>query len=130
MKRNTIKAAAAALSAVLLASALPFAAAAAENGSASSALIRGDSNGDGRVTINDATLIQRHLVHLETIPDERLAAADVNGDGFVTVSDATWIQKYLADYANTCGVGQAISGATEPDASHRSYRGYRADGDR
>ena len=114
MKRNTIKAAAAALSAVLLASALPFAAAAAEDGSAASALIRGDSNGDGRVTINDATLIQRHLVHLETIPDERLAAADVNGDGFVTVSDATWIQKYLAGYANTCGVGQAISGATDP----------------
>ena len=53
MKRNTIKAAAAALSAVLLASALPFAAAAAEDGSAASALIRGDSNGDGRGTIND-----------------------------------------------------------------------------
>lgn len=57
---------------------------------------KGDVNGDGLVTVIDATLVQRCLAQTEhNIP---LQAADVNGDGALTVEDATMIQRYLAEF--------------------------------
>ena len=61
--------------------------------------IYGDANGDGKVTISDATKIQQSLAELATLTDKTLA--DVNGDGNVTIVDITTIQKYLAGYKNT-----------------------------
>ena len=56
----------------------------------------GDVNGDGKISVLDATLIQKYLAGLVTFSDTQKAAADVNGDGSVSVLDATLIQKYIA----------------------------------
>ena len=62
----------------------------------------GDSDGDGIVTIVDATLIQRVLVELEYDADGMITLrADSVGDG-LDILDATRIQRFLADmYVNT-----------------------------
>ena len=56
----------------------------------------GDVNGDGKISVLDATLIQKYISGLVTFSDTQKAAADVNGDGSVSVIDATLIQKYIA----------------------------------
>ena len=56
----------------------------------------GDVNGDGKISVLDATLIQKYLAGLVTLSDTQKAAADVNNDGSVSVLDATLIQKYIA----------------------------------
>ena len=56
----------------------------------------GDVNGDGKISVLDATLIQKYIAGLVTFSDTQKAAADVNGDGSVSVLDATLIQKYIA----------------------------------
>ena len=59
--------------------------------------VLGDVNGDGIVSISDATAIQRHLAQLELIPEEKLNAAMVNDGKTLTISDATAIQRKLAE---------------------------------
>ena len=78
------------LAAVIAASALaaaPFAAHAAQYG---------DVDGDGLVTVVDATIIQKHSARLTTLDSSLLKAADMNGDGKVNVVDATNVQKVAA----------------------------------
>ncbi len=57
----------------------------------------GDVDGNGKVTILDATEIQRHLAELTVIDDERLKYADTDKNGKVTIMDATQIQRFLAE---------------------------------
>ena len=68
----------------------------------SSAFLYGDVDGDGRVSINDATAIQRHLAEIEGFILEEgtdaFKAADVDGDGKITVDDVSTIQRYLAEF--------------------------------
>lgn len=64
---------------------------------------KGDINGDGTISIADATELQKHLVGLVTLSDEQLAVADTNGDGSVSVADATQIQKYITQLIPTLG---------------------------
>ncbi len=61
-------------------------------------IIKGDVDGDGSVTINDVTMIQRALAEYITLDAAQLKAADVNGDGFVNIKDATKIQRVLAEF--------------------------------
>ena len=56
--------------------------------------LRGDTDGDGTVTIVDATLIQRNLAKLSTSAFNA-QAADADADGNVTIMDATRIQNVL-----------------------------------
>ena len=56
--------------------------------------ICGDADGDGTVTILDATVIQRKLAELP-VSSFSGNAADVDGDG-LNILDATMIQRYLA----------------------------------
>lgn len=58
--------------------------------------ILGDVDGDGAVTIMDATAIQLHIAQLDIIPEDKLACADTDGDGSVTIMDATQIQLFIA----------------------------------
>ena len=53
-----------------------------------------DVNGDGKLTVSDATALQKHLAGIEV--SINLEKADVNRDGKVSVSDATYIQKIIA----------------------------------
>ena len=71
-------------------------------------IILGDANGDGTVTIIDATWIQRKLGKM-SVPVFNENAADVDGDGEVTVIDATWIRRYLAGTTCPAGIGKPIN---------------------
>lgn len=65
--------------------------------------LRGDADGDGSVTILDATRIQRWLAKLTDDSGIDLVAADCDGDGAVTVLDATRIQRVLAKLCDIDG---------------------------
>lgn len=72
--------------------------------------VYGDLNGDGDITVVDATLVQKHVVQLETLSADKQILADVNGDNTISVVDATLIQKYivqLKDWGRTGDVYQA-----------------------
>lgn len=72
--------------------------------------VYGEVNGDGDITIVDATLVQKHVVQLETLSADKQILADVNGDNTISVVDATLIQKYivqLKDWGRTGDVYQA-----------------------
>lgn len=60
------------------------------------AAVKGDLNGDGKVTIADAVLLKKYLAKLTTLTTAQKTAADYNSDSKVTVADATAIQKYVA----------------------------------
>ena len=68
----------------------------------------GDADGDGDVTILDATMIQRFLADLSVDSFDE-AAADVDGDGDISILDATWIQRYLAEIENPYQIGDVIT---------------------
>lgn len=72
--------------------------------------VYGEVNGDGDITIVDATLVQKHVAQLETLSADKQILADVNGDNTISVVDATLIQKYivqLKDWGRTGDVYQA-----------------------
>ena len=72
--------------------------------------VYGDVNGDGDITIVDATLVQKHIVQLETLSADKQILADVDEDNTISVVDATLIQKYivqLKDWGRTGDVYQA-----------------------
>lgn len=72
--------------------------------------VYGELNGDGDITIVDATLVQKHVAQLETLSADKQILADVNGDNTISVVDATLIQKYivqLKDWGRTGDVYQA-----------------------
>ena len=75
--------------------------------SAAGSYIRGDADGDGTVTILDATVIQRRLVELPT-PSFDKRAADVDSDG-LNITDATWIQRYLAEFDNIHHINETVT---------------------
>lgn len=62
--------------------------------------VYGDVNGDGDITVVDATLVQKHVVQLETLSADKQILADVNGDNTISVVDATLIQKYVVRLEN------------------------------
>jgi hypothetical protein len=63
---------------------------------------RGDADGDGTVTIQDATLIQRSLAEFDDVSlnrneyPERFYAADVNRNGKIDIGDVTALQRMIA----------------------------------
>ena len=62
-------------------------------GEASSEKLLGDANGDGKVDVKDATLIQKYVVLMADIAPENLSVADYNKDGKIDVKDSSAIQK-------------------------------------
>ena len=55
--------------------------------------VKGDVNGDGKVTAADAREALRASSKLQELTEEQKKAADMNGDGKVTASDARKILK-------------------------------------
>ncbi|MDD6988234.1 leucine-rich repeat protein [Ruminococcus sp.] len=55
----------------------------------------GDVNGDGVISILDATEIQKYLASLSNLSDNQIILADFNKDGIISIIDATEIQKYI-----------------------------------
>lgn len=68
----------------------------------------GDVDGDGEITVFDASLIQQYIAQMIAEDQLNMKAADVDGDGTVTIYDASLIQRYLS--------GEEVEGLTEPVA--------------
>ena len=101
------------------------------------AFLWGDADGDGDLSILDATAIQRHLAGLEQLPDERQRAAKVSGYEELNIFDATLIQRRLAglddrfpveDGLVPSGAGSISEVKAELDAyyAYASYTEYAA----
>jgi len=56
--------------------------------------LRGDVNGDGKLTVVDAVSVLKYIAGTETA--QNAEAADVDRDGQITVSDSVAILKYIA----------------------------------
>ncbi len=67
-----------------------------------------DVDGDGTVSITDATYVQLKAAELLTLDDVQAIAADVNGDGVINVDDATLIQKYCVEIETDTQIGSHI----------------------
>jgi len=68
----------------------------------------GDVNGDGKVNVKDATLIQKAAAKIIELTDEEQLRADVNADSKVNVKDATAIQKFAAKIETGFPIGEKI----------------------
>jgi hypothetical protein len=55
-------------------------------------IMRGDINGDGRLSVIDAAMINAHAKQVISIAPQYLLNADYNLDGVITVDDATALQ--------------------------------------
>jgi len=56
-----------------------------------SAFTLGDVNDDGRIDVQDVTLVTRHVMGIESLSVSQMEAADVNADGNVDIQDITLI---------------------------------------
>lgn len=72
---------------------------------AESTVILGDTDGNGKVDINDATTLQRYLAEYEMTESFKIGAADTNEDGEITIVDVTFIQKWLAQLPSNEKIG-------------------------
>ena len=59
-------------------------------------VVKGDVNGDGKVTASDARQALRASARLEKLSDKQISAADMDNDGKVTASDARTILRKSA----------------------------------
>ena len=73
-------------------------------------ILYGDVDQDGKITIQDATEIQRLGLGIGATEGSLASVlADVNGDGRISILDVTYVQKYLCGgYNNTGKVGTAL----------------------
>lgn len=58
-------------------------------------VVKGDTSGDGNVTILDLLQVQKHIKKLSTLKNANFLAADTSGDGAVTILDLLQIQKHI-----------------------------------
>ena len=70
--------------------------------------ILGDVDGDGNVSIIDATYIQRFIADIEIPFYLDNMVSDIDGDGQVTIIDATFIQRYLSGLIAGENIGKPI----------------------
>ena len=56
---------------------------------------RGDLNGDGKINALDIIFVQRLIVGMDPLTDEKKALADINGDGKVNALDIIFIQRHI-----------------------------------
>lgn len=56
---------------------------------------RGDTNGDGNITIRDLANIRLHLLGITKLKGDNLTGADTNGDGSITIRDLANVRLHL-----------------------------------
>lgn len=86
--------------------------AAAFSAAADTTYIRGDAQGDGSVTVLDATTVQKKLADLPVYSFNE-KAADVDGNG-LDINDATNIQRYVALFDDPYEIGKTVTEAVNP----------------
>ena len=62
--------------------------------------MRGDTNGDGKISLIDLANVQRHLLGLMKLAGDNFTAADTNGDGKISLIDLANIQRHLLGLIN------------------------------
>lgn len=68
-----------------------------ETVSKTTVLIKGDTNGDGSISIIDLANVQKHILEISKLNGCYLEAANINGDKTVNIIDLARIQKHLLD---------------------------------
>ena len=68
----------------------------------------GDADLDGRVSICDATAIQKHVAQLKELSDDGILTGDVDNNGRVDIRDATSIQKHLVKLDCSYPIGEPV----------------------
>ncbi|MDY4577950.1 MAG: dockerin type I repeat-containing protein [Anaerobutyricum hallii] len=66
--------------------------------------MRGDVDGDGKITQNDVNQTQKHNAGEITLTGADLWCADINGDGSVDMADFTFIRRYLNGFSTVLTV--------------------------
>jgi len=74
----------------------------------SGSALLGDVDGDGSVTVADATCIRRMLASIPLPFEFDENVADVDRDGEVTIIDVTMIQRWLVELPAADGIGKPI----------------------
>ena len=70
--------------------------------------ILGDADGNGKVDVNDASLVQSVIAEFTVDSDGSIAKrADFDGNG-LSVEDATLIQRYLAEFEIEYNIGETV----------------------
>ncbi|MBE6825057.1 MAG: starch-binding protein [Ruminococcaceae bacterium] len=83
-----------------------------QNGPVTGDVILGDADANGKISVLDATAIQRYIADIDTFTENQLLASNVNGDKLVDVLDATTIQRHLAEIDNRYPIGEVIKSDT------------------
>ena len=78
--------------------------------------ILGDVDGDGEISITDATFIQRYTVGIKTPVTVTASVADVDGDHAVTVMDASHLQRWMVNVSDSCPISKPVA---EPSPTDR-----------
>ncbi len=60
-------------------------------------VLKGDTNGDGRITVADTNIIKNHISKKNELIAARIIAADINGDGRITVADTNMIMNHISN---------------------------------
>ena len=79
-----------------------------------------DLNGDGKTSINDATVLQLDIAAKKPLADEYIDRADVTRDGKKNINDVTMIQRYIAGLSvgiGTVTVNFFINGTEDEKAA-------------
>jgi hypothetical protein len=74
------------------------------------AVVTGDTNGDGVITITDMLAVKAHLLSKTSLEGAYQAAGDTNGDGVITITDFIQIKAQLL------GKGDIVPQAVKPNA--------------
>ena len=61
---------------------------------------KGDTNGDGKVTLMDLANVQRHMLGLISLTGNNFVGADTNSDGKISLIDLANIQRHLLGIIN------------------------------
>lgn len=73
--------------------------------------LRGDADGDGKITVSDISCMQRVLADYPADAGYSQAAADVDGSGVVDINDATELQRWLAEFETGYPIGEGVTEA-------------------
>ncbi len=71
-------------------------------------VLLGDADLDEKITVKDATVIQKVTAKLSTFDADAEKAADADGSGTVNIKDATAIQKYVASIETGYPIGKPV----------------------
>ncbi len=76
----------------------------------------GDVDGDGEISITDATFIQRYTIGIQTPVAVTSSVADIDGDHAVTVMDASHLQRWMVNVSDSYPISKPV---VEPSPTDR-----------